>query len=239
MRRIFFLLLLFCQIQAMAAKPKYQYIRIETARGSCIIRLYNQTPLHRDNMVKLARSGFYNGTLFHRVIKDFMIQGGDPDSKNARPDSLLGEGDIGYRIPAEFNDSLFHKKGVLAAARDNNPAKESSGCQFYIVQGKRFTDEQLDKLEQSRLKFKIPAYQREVYKTLGGTPHLDRNYTAFGEVVQGFDMVDSIAGVPTNKRDRPQTDVSMKVGLLKKREARKLEKKLMRDATNNSGTEKK
>ncbi|WP_129716967.1 peptidylprolyl isomerase [Pedobacter sp. SYP-B3415] len=227
MRRLFFLLLVLCQLTAFAARPKHQYIRIETSKGSCIVMLYNQTPLHRDNMVKLAKSGFYNGTLFHRVIKDFMIQGGDPDSKLAKPDSLLGEGDIGYRIPAEFRDSLFHKKGVLAAARDNNPAKESSGCQFYIVQGKRFTDEQLDKLEQTRLKFQIPAYQREVYKTLGGTPHLDRNYTAFGEVVEGLGMVDSIAASETNKSDRPKADIAMKVSLLKKREARRLEKKLL------------
>jgi peptidyl-prolyl cis-trans isomerase B (cyclophilin B) len=217
--------LLFCGF-TYAAKPKYQYVKISTSKGECIIRLYNETPQHRDNFLKLAKEGYYNGTIFHRVIKDFMIQGGDPDSKNATPEAMLGNGGPTYTIPAEFRDSLFHKKGVLAAARDNNPEKASSGSQFYLVQGKVFTDEQLDNVEKNRLKHKIPADQREVYKTLGGTPHLDRNYTVYGEVVKGIEMVDSIASVETGKADRPKEDVKMMVTVLKKREAKRLEKEL-------------
>ena len=211
---------------AFAAKPKHKYVRITTDSGQCIIQLYNQTPEHRNNFLKLTKSGFYNGTLFHRVISKFMIQGGDPDSKNAEKGKELGEGDVGYTICPEFNDSLFHKKGVLGAARDDNPEKASSGCQFYIVEGKVFTDEQLDSLEKKRLKFKIPEWQRQVYKTIGGTPHLDRNYTVYGEVVQGMEMVDKISKTATNDNDRPLTDYKMTVTILKKREARKLEKAL-------------
>ncbi|MCJ0741772.1 peptidylprolyl isomerase [Pedobacter montanisoli] len=229
MKRFLALFFTFLCLNAFAAKPKHQYIKITTEKGECIIMLYNETPLHRDNFIKLAKQGYFNGSLFHRVIKSFMIQGGDPTSKNAHPDSLLGNGGPKYTIPAEVRDSLFHKKGVLAAAREGdnvNPEKASSGSQFYIVQGKTFTDEQLDQLEQKRLKHKIPDYQREVYKSIGGTPHLDRNYTVFGEVVKGLDMVDRIADVKTGKADRPVEDVAMTVTVLKKREAKKLEKAL-------------
>jgi len=226
MKKLLLLLCTFSMLSAFAAKPKNQYVRIKTAYGECIIKLYNETPLHRDNFIKLAKSGFYNGTLFHRVIKEFMIQGGDPQSKTAKPDSLLGNGDVGYTIPAEFRDSLFHKKGVLAAARDNNPEKASSGCQFYLVQGKVFTDEQLNVLEEKRLKFKIPEWQRAIYKTIGGTPHLDRNYTVYGEIVSGLDMVDRIATLETDKNNRPKADAKMEVNVLKRREAKKLEKQI-------------
>lgn len=229
MKLIYTLLLAFCFSTVFAAKPAHQYVKIKTTAGECIIMLYNETPQHRDNFVKLVKSGFYNGVLFHRVINTFMIQGGDPDSKNAAPATELGNGDVGYTVPAEFRDSLFHKKGVLGAARDDNPAMASSGCQFYIVQGKKFTDPQLDSLEIKRLKFKIPAWQRQVYKEIGGTPHLDRKYTVYGEVVQGLDMVDSIASLKTDKNDRPLADMKMTVTLLKRREARKLEKKLRRE----------
>lgn len=194
--------------------------------GECIIMLYNETPLHRDNIISLIKKHVYEGSLFHRVIKDFMIQGGDPDSKNAKQGELLGNGSVGYTIPAEFRDSLFHKKGVLAAARDNNPEKASSGSQFYIVQGKKFTDAGLDSLEENRLHFKIPAWQREVYKSIGGTPHLDKNYTVFGEVVMGFDMVDKIADVARDSNNRPVVDVKMSVSVLKRRAAKKLEKQI-------------
>lgn len=211
-------------LNVTAKKPRHQYVRVTTSYGQCIVKLYNETPLHRDNFIKLVKKGVYEGTLFHRVIKDFMIQGGDPDSKQATPGQLLGEGDVGYTIPAEFNDSLFHKKGVLAAAREDNPDKASSGCQFYLVQGKVFTDEQLDAVETKRLKFKIPAAHREVYKTIGGTPHLDRSYTVYGETVQGITLIDKIASVVTDPKDRPVTDVTMTMKVLKKREARKLEK---------------
>jgi len=223
------LIIVFTISTAFAGGPKNQYVRIKTSYGECIIRLYNQTPKHRDNFIKLVKQGFYNGTLFHRVIQNFMIQGGDPDSKDttkAKPGAELGNGDVGYTVPAEFRDSLFHKRGVLAAARDDNPAKASSGCQFYIVEGKRFTDSKMDSLEKSpRLAgHKIPAWQREYYKSVGGAPHLDQNYTVYGEVVMGIDMIDRIAAVKTDKNDRPVTDVPMTVELLSKKECKELDK---------------
>ncbi len=229
MKKLLFLCFLLMAGSAFAAKPKHRYVKITTDKGICIVMLYNETPLHRDNFIKLVKEGYYNGTLFHRVIKNFMIQGGDPDSKQASPDQELGNGGPSYTVPAEFRDSLFHKKGVLAAARegdDVNPEKASAGSQFYLVQGRVFTDEQLDLLEQRRLKHKIPDYQRAVYKSIGGTPHLDRNYTVFGEVVKGIDMIDRIAAVETGKADRPKQDVAMNISLLKRREAKKLEKEL-------------
>ncbi|WP_259068708.1 peptidylprolyl isomerase [Mucilaginibacter sp. X4EP1] len=229
MKKLFTTLLLavFILTTAFAGSPKNQYVRIKTSYGSCIIRLYNETPKHRDNFIKLVKQGFYNGTLFHRVIQNFMIQGGDPDSKNpekAKPGVELGNGDVGYTIPAEFRDSLFHKRGVLAAARDDNPTKASSGCQFYIVEGKRFTDGKMDTLEQTRLKgHKIPAWERDFYKSIGGAPHLDQNYTVYGEVVYGIDMVDRIAAVKKDKNDRPLEDVPMTVELLSKKECKQLD----------------
>jgi cyclophilin family peptidyl-prolyl cis-trans isomerase len=227
MKQFLSLLFVFVTVAAFASKPKHDFVRVKSDRGECIIMLYNQTPKHHDNFLKLAKEGFYNGTLFHRVIKEFMIQGGDPDSKTAKPGQALGEGDLGYRVDAEFRDSLFHKKGVLAAARDNNPEKASSASQFYIVQGKKWTDETLDQLEQNRMQGRqIPAWQREIYKTVGGTPHLDQNYTVYGEVVKGLEMVDAIAAVKTGSADRPVDDVKMEIDVLKKREARKLEKSL-------------
>jgi len=228
MKRIFTFLLLLITATAFAKGPKNQYIRIKTSYGQCIIRLYNETPQHRDNFIKLTKQGYFNGTLFHRVIQNFMIQGGDPDSKNAKPGIELGNGGPKYTVPAEFKDSIFHKRGVLAAARDDNPAKASSGSQFYIVEGKRYTDADLDKTEKlprfNGMNYKIPASQREVYKSVGGTPSLDRNYTVFGEVVIGLDMVDQIAAVPKDERDRPKADVSMTVELLSKRECKQLDK---------------
>jgi peptidyl-prolyl cis-trans isomerase B (cyclophilin B) len=228
MKKLLIAFFLFAVTAAFAKPPKNQYVRIKTSYGDCIIRLYNETPKHRDNFIKLVKKGFYNGTLFHRVIQNFMIQGGDPDSKDpqkAKPGAELGNGDVGYTVPAEFRDSIFHKRGVLAAARDDNPAKASSGCQFYIVEGKRFTDGKLDSLEQTRLKGrKIPVWQREYYKSVGGVPHLDQNYTVYGEVVTGIDMVDRIAAVKKDKRDRPLEDVPMTVELLTKKECRQLDK---------------
>jgi peptidyl-prolyl cis-trans isomerase B (cyclophilin B) len=218
-------LLLLITTLAFAKGPKHQYVRISTSYGEVIIRLYNETPQHRDNFIKLAKQGFYNGTLFHRVIQNFMIQGGDPDSKTAKPGQELGDGDLKYTVPAEFKDSLFHKRGVLAAARDDNPAKASSACQFYIVEGKRWTDGKLDTVETTRMKGrKIPTWQREWYKTVGGVPHLDQNYTVYGEVVSGLDMVDRIAAVKKDAKDRPLHDVSMTVTLLSKKECEQLDK---------------
>lgn len=227
MKKLFTLGFLLLTLTAFARGPKNQYVRIKTVYGSCIIRLYNETPKHRDNFIKLVKKGFYNGTLFHRVIQNFMIQGGDPDSRDTsknKPGAELGNGDVGYTIPAEFRDSLFHKRGVLAAARDDNPTKASSGCQFYIVEGKRFSDGKLDTLENTRLKGrKIPAWERDYYKSVGGAPHLDQNYTVYGEVVSGIDMVDRIAAVKTGKNDRPNIDVSMTIELLSKKECRQLD----------------
>jgi len=218
-------ILLLLTFNVFAKSPKNQYVRIKTSYGDCIIRLYNETPKHRDNFIKLTKQGFYNGTLFHRVIQDFMIQGGDPDSKKTKAGQALGDGDVGYTVDAEFRDSLFHKKGVIAAARDNNPKKASSGCQFYLVEGKRFTDEALDKLEETRLKGrKIPPAQREWYKSVGGVPNLDQNYTVYGEIVSGLDMVDRIAAVKKDAKDRPLQDVPMMVSLLKKKECKRLDR---------------
>ncbi|HQS04858.1 MAG: peptidylprolyl isomerase [Sphingobacteriales bacterium 17-39-43] len=226
MKKLSVFLLIFCA-GSVFAKPKHDFVKIKTSKGECIIMLYNQTPKHRDNFLKLSREGYYNGTLFHRVIKEFMIQGGDPDSKTAKPGQALGEGDLKYRVEAEFRDSLFHKKGVLAAARDNNPQKESSASQFYIVQGKKWTDPTLDDLQMKRMNGRIiPESQRKVYKELGGTPHLDQNYTVYGEVVIGIEMIDAIAVLKTGPSDRPVEDISMMISVLKKREARKIEKKL-------------
>ncbi|MFD2873259.1 peptidylprolyl isomerase [Mucilaginibacter ximonensis] len=230
MKKILTLIVLCITTIAVAKPPKNQYVRISTAYGACIIRLYNETPKHRDNFIKLAKQGFYNGTLFHRVIQSFMIQGGDPDSKDTtknKPGAELGNGDLKYTIPAEFNDSLYHKRGVLAAARDDNPAKASSGCQFYIVEGKRFTDADLDKLIAGRRMGRpIPASQREVYKSIGGSPHLDQNYTVYGEVVTGIDMVDRIAAVKKDERDRPLANIPMTVTMLSKHDCKELDKLL-------------
>jgi len=213
---------------------KSQYVSIKTDKGEVFIRLYNETPLHCDNFLKLARNGYFNNTLFHRVIPSFMIQGGDPDSKNAAPGKMLGDGGPSYTIPAEFNDSLFHKKGALAAARDDNPTKASSGSQFYLVQGKTYTDEELDRVEKVRLKGrKIPIKQRAFYKTIGGTPFLDQNYTVFGEIVKGFEVVDAIAGAPRDQNDRPLENISMQVTVMKKKDIKKLEKQLKQDAFRN------
>jgi len=205
-------------------KDRKRDVELITSMGSIVVRLSDSTPLHRDNFLKLVKQGYYDSVLFHRVINQFMIQGGDPDSKHAPPGTPLGEGGPSYTVPAEFRTTLFHKKGALAAARqgdDVNPQKASSGSQFYIVQGRTFTDGRMDTLETTRLKGrKIPANEREVYKTIGGTPHLDQGYTVFGEVVKGLDVVDKIAAVPTSKgddRDRPLQDVRIiKARLIKR-----------------------
>jgi cyclophilin family peptidyl-prolyl cis-trans isomerase len=227
MKKIFLILLSFICLNAFAAKPKNTYVKISTNYGEVYIKLYNETPKHRDNFIKLVKEGTIDQTLFHRVIQTFMIQGGDPDSKTAEAGKKLGEGDLGYTIPAEFVPTLFHKKGALSAARDNNPEKASSASQFYIVQGKKFTDEELDVVEKNRLSGrKIPVAQREVYKTIGGTPHLDQNYTVFGEVVKGIQMVDNICTVKVDANNRPLTDIHMTVNFVEGKELRKLLKEL-------------
>lgn len=205
-------------------KDRKRDVLLQTNYGDIVLRLSDSTPLHRDNFIKLVKSGYYDSVLFHRVINRFMIQSGDGDSKNAPAGKPLGNGGPNYTVPAEFRSGLFHQKGVLAAAREGdnvNPQKASSGSQFYIVQGKIFTDSGLDSVETYRLKRKIPAEQREVYKTIGGTPHLDQNYTVYGMVVKGLDVVDQIAAVPTSKaedRDRPLKDVRIiKAKLIKRK----------------------
>ena len=247
-------------------------ILISTEFGNMKIKLFNETPKHRDNFLNLVREHFYDSLLFHRVIQDFMIQGGDPDSKHAEPAKLLGEGDLKYTITAEFVTTLCHKKGMLCAARngdDVNPEKSSSACQFYIVQGKVRTDEDLiayekrinkslitklkedilNKTENKSLKEKIDAFKKEqnndslmvyfkivnklvdeeytktphysfptehrnIYKTIGGTPHLDSQYTIFGEVIEGLGVIDKIAAVGKNKDDRPLIDIRMKISII-------------------------
>lgn len=206
-------------------KDRKRDIEFVTTDGTIILRLSDSTPLHRDNFLKLVKSHFFDSLLFHRVIQYFMIQGGDPKSRYAAPGQPLGDSSPNYTIPAEFRVSLFHKRGVLAAAResdDTNPEKASSASQFYIVQGKIYSDAGLDSVETRRLKRKIPEYQREVYKTLGGTPFLDQNYTIFGEVVSGMETVDKIAASPTSKgedKDRPLQDVRILETRLVKRKS--------------------
>ncbi len=233
-------------------------VELVTNHGRILLRLYDQTPLHRDNFIKLVNEGLYDSLLFHRVIDDFMIQAGDTKSKNASSDERLGSSDLNYKIPAEFHPDLFHKKGALAAARDGNLQRASSSTQFYIVKGKIQNDSLLDhnqgrinkmlarhyalndprhkpildSLESARAKkdtvqirviserlnqivenysefepYVIPESHRLVYKEMGGTPHLDQNYTVFGEVISGQEVVDAIAAVATNAQDRPVSEV--------------------------------
>lgn len=241
-----------------ADQDKRPMVALKTTHGTIVLELFNETPLHRDNFLKLVKKGAYDSLLFHRVIKDFVIQGGDPDSKKAISGQALGDGDVGYTVPAEFNPNLYHRKGVLATARDQNKTRASSGIQVFIVQGKVQTDSLLEVAEtrinkmlarhyawnnpdieplfdsiltfeqrddQAQLtryrdsleqlledyndfeRYAIPREHKEVYKTVGGTPHLDQNYTVFGRVVRGLDIVDHIASVETDERDRPTEDV--------------------------------
>ena len=243
-------------------------VKIKTSMGDMIIRLYDETPLHRNNFIKLAKSGYFNGTLFHRVIKDFMIQGGDPDSKNAPKGKMLGTGGPDYTIPAEFvYPQLFHKRGALSAARmgdDVNPKKESSGSQFYIVWGQTYKPAQLKQMErqmqmqqeqnvfneltkehhdeimtlrrnrdrtglqalQEKLaeetkkkcedtgKVSFTEEQVKAYTTIGGTPFLDNEYTVFGEVEEGLDIIDKIQNTDTTRDDRPKDDISMTIEVM-------------------------
>lgn len=223
------LLLLTCVIALQSLAQKDSTVTKRDRKKRCALgnghgqymgstfRFYPPAP---DNFLKLVKMHYYDGILFHRVIQHFMIQSGDPDSRGAAPGTPLGEGGPNYVVPAEFRPTLFHKKGVIAAARDNNPTKASSASQFYLTQGKVFTEAGLDSVETYRLKRKIPAEQRKVYTTLGGVPHLDQNYTVFGEIVKGLEVVDKIAAVPTSKgkdKDRPLQDVAIIKAKLVKR----------------------
>ncbi len=264
------ILLALLLLPACKGKKNNELVVVSTPYGEMTIKLYDKTLQHSSNFKKLASEGYFDSLLFHRVIRDFMIQGGDPNSRNAAPGVALGEGDPGYTIEAEIMfPQYFHKKGVLAAARTAdqvNPERRSSGSQFYIVQGKVFTDDELDAVEgrinnntkqqlfykvleqfkdsltiyqkqgdagklsalQARIlemverqsaeksPFHFPDSIRQVYKTTGGTPFLDNNYTVFGEVVDGLNIIDSIAAVATDERDRPLKDVKMAVRLKNK-----------------------
>ncbi|MCB0654421.1 MAG: peptidylprolyl isomerase [Saprospiraceae bacterium] len=191
--------------------PELCLIELKTPYGSILIQLYDSTPKHQDNFVKLAEQHFFDSLLFHRVIQGFMVQGGDPQSKNAREGMPLGMGGPGYTIPAEFVDSLVHIRGAIAAARlpDNvNPKRNSSGSQFYIVQGRPVTESDLDKLEAQKGQ-RYSQAQRDAYLKYGGTPFLDRDYTVFGRVLEGMDIIDKIAAIKTDGRDRPIEDIWM------------------------------
>lgn len=210
-------------------KKKDFLVTITTDFGPMKLLLDDQTPKHKANFIKLVNEKFYDGLLFHRIIQEFMVQGGDPNSRKAEQGQPLGSGDIGYKIPAEFVPTLFHKKGALAAARNNNPEKASSGCQFYIVQGRVWDDagmqQQLARIQGMNGRVPTPE-QKQVYQTLGGTPHLDGNYTVFGQVVDGLAVVDSIAKQPRAAQDRPVNDIRMTVSgeWVKKKKLAKLYK---------------
>ena len=192
-------------------------VEIETDFGTMLVELSNATPQHRDNFTKLAEQGFFDGTLFHRIISEFMIQGGDPDSKNAAAGQPLGMGGPGYTVPAEFVDSLVHVKGALAAARTGdggNPKRASSGSQFYIVHGKPVEESMIARIEAMKGIHYTPD-QKKYYMQVGGTPFLDRDYTVFGQIVKGLDVLDKIAAVQKDGRDRPMKDVKMKIRVIK------------------------
>lgn len=193
------------------------HVLIMTNKGNMVVKLYNQTPLHRNNFISKVSAGFYDSLLFHRVINRFMIQGGDPESKYATADKRVGGGSApGDRIPAEIriDQKIYHQRGALAAARTDNPEKASSNCQFYIVQRPAWRKTELDSTINTR-KLVLNDEQKALYTTVGGTPHLDGGYTVFGELLQGFEVLDSIAVSPT-KSDRPLTDIRMRMFLLNK-----------------------
>ena len=199
------------------AAPETCLIEIQTPYGNMVAKLSDETPGHRDNFLKLAEEGYYDGLLFHRVINGFMIQGGDPDSRNAPAGKPLGSGGPGYQIPAEINRDLVHTKGAIAAARTSdavNPEKKSSGSQFYIVQGRPMTEQELLMME-DRNGYQYTPEQREAYMKQGGTPFLDGEYTVFGQVIEGLDVIDAIARVQTDRNDRPNEDIPMKIVVIK------------------------
>ena len=224
MRHLFIVLALVLALSSCSTRKEYM-VRMFTTAGVVDMKLYDETPAHRDNFVRLVKNHQYDSLLFHRVIKDFMIQGGDPASKNAVPGELLGEGDLGYTVEAEFMPELhFHRRGALAAARegdDVNPSKASSACQFYIVWGKVYTKEQLESYmewykQRTGKEMNVTPEQFEVYTTVGGTPHLDGGYTVFGEVVRGLEVVEAIQNVKCDENDRPLRDVRIiKMELIK------------------------
>lgn len=203
-----------------APKPEKEVVMVvETTMGTVEFKLYNETPLHRDNFIKLAEEHYFDSLLFHRVIDNFVIQGGDPNSKHAAPGEMLGDGEPDWQIPPEFrlDKGIFHRRGTVNAARegdDTNPGRESCASQFCFMMGKPMTDEQLDRA-QARLdaatggQVKLTPEMRQAYKEVGGSPHLDGQYTVFGEVVSGMEVLEAIQKVPTDEFDRPLEDVRM------------------------------
>jgi peptidyl-prolyl cis-trans isomerase B (cyclophilin B) len=195
---------------SISCQSQTQTYTIETNLGNIRIKLYDNTPLHKANFEKLVDEQLYDSVLFHRIIQGFMIQTGNPETRTVNNRAGLTDNDsVNYTVPAEFVPENFHKKGAIAAARTGdavNPEKRSSSSQFYIVQGRAYQDNELDVIEE-RLQFKFSEAQREIYKTTGGTPFLDQNYTVFGEVVEGLDVVDKIAALPTGAGDWPQVDI--------------------------------
>lgn len=217
MKRLLFAVVLLMALGISSCGPAddHTYAEIETEFGTIKLMLYNSTPKHRDNFIKLANDGFYEDLLFHRVMDGFMIQGGDPDSKTAAPGQQLGQGGPGYQIDPEIGAP--HITGALAAARQPdhvNPQKRSSGSQFYIVHGSPVDDNFLNQMEAQK-GIKYNETQRKLYKELGGYPPLDNDYTVYGEVVEGFEVIDQIAKVPKDGANRPNQDVKMKVRILK------------------------
>jgi cyclophilin family peptidyl-prolyl cis-trans isomerase len=213
---IFFTLLLINQ--ALTAQSKKDYlVTITTSWGEMHAVLHDQTPQHKANFLKLVDDKFYDGLLFHRIINLFMIQGGDPESRTAKQGMMLGNGENGYKVPVEITPELFHKKGALAAARDNNPTKASSGCQFYVVQGQVWDDETLKERMMRTPKRVFTDEQKQFYKTIGGTPHLDGNYTVFGQVVDNLWIIDSVATQRRDGNNRPLKDIPMKITCKKMR----------------------
>ena len=189
-----------------SCKPKHTYVSLQTTKGEIVVKLYDETPLHKENFISLVEDEFYDSLLFHRVINNFMIQGGDPASKYAKDGELVGDTVPEYKVDAEFNDSLFHKKGALAAAHDGNEENQSDMSQFYIVEGKTFTDTELDQIEANN-EIQYTNLQRETYKTIGGYAPLDQNYTVFGEVVKGIEILSEISDVEVDRRNRPIENV--------------------------------
>jgi len=220
-----YILLLISTISFAQKKSKKDYlVTLNTKYGTMHLVLFDDAPLHKANFVKLVEQKFYDSLLFHRIIDGFMIQGGDPESKTAKPNQRLGNGGGNMeRIPFEFKPNHIHRKGALAAARDNNPEKKSSACQFYIVQGKKRTDEEVTAAAQ-RNGMNYTTQQRADYMILGGAPHLDNGYTVFGEAIDNLDLIDTIAKQPKDSADRPKEDIKMSM-TVKKMRKKKITKK--------------
>jgi len=209
--------ILCCLLLPAIAQQKNTYVKIETAQGYCIVKLYNETPVHRDNFIKLVKAHYFDATTFNRILKGFVIQGGDPDSLYDKSKTLKPEQKW---IQPEFNPALYHKRGALAMGRDDNKAMESFTTQIYFVDGKTYTDEQLDAIEK-KYKLHFTPAQRETYRTIGGTPFLDQRYTVFGEIVKGMDWIDKVTAVTVNRAGNPDAAVWMKVKVLSDKEAEK------------------